>query len=102
MRMLQRLGQPVVNRIGQAQRPQILDPPTEHQRKSSRLTNIILVHARAALLHNLGCTHENILKIFMHIECRSVIDAIPLSDSPAILILGTPRPEEAQEHVYEQ
>ena len=54
-------GQPVVNRIGQPQRPQFLAPSTEHQ-EVLWLTNMILVHAHAALVHKLGGAHENILK----------------------------------------
>ena len=54
-----------------------------------RLTNTIRVHAHAALVHKLGGAHENILDNFVQIHGRSVIDAIPLRYSPAILVLGT-------------
>ncbi len=50
---------------------------------------MVLIHAQAAIVHELGGARENIRYDFMHIEFRSVIDAIPLMDSPAILILGT-------------
>ena len=53
------------------------------------LTNMVLIHVQAAIVHKLGGAHENILNNFMHFKCFSVIDAIPLMDSPAILILGT-------------
>ena len=53
------------------------------------LTHIICVHAHAALVHKLGGAHENILDNFVHIHGRSVIDAIPLRNSPTILVLGT-------------
>ena len=54
-----------------------------------RLTHMIRVHAQAALMHKLGGAHENILNNFVHIHGRSVIDAIPLRNSPTILVLGT-------------
>ena len=44
---------------------------------------------KAALVHKLGGALENILENFVQIHGRSVIDAIPLSYSPAILVLGT-------------
>jgi hypothetical protein len=50
---------------------------------------MVLIHAQAAIVHALGCACEKILNNFMHIKCCSVIDAIPLIDSPAILILET-------------
>ena len=50
-----------------------------------RLANM----TKAALVHKLGGAHENILNNFLHIHGRSVIDAVPLSNSPALLILGT-------------
>jgi hypothetical protein len=40
-------------------------------------------------VHELGGARENILNNFMHIVFCSVVDAITLMDSPAILILGT-------------
>ena len=77
-------GQPVVNRIGQPQRPQFLAPPTKHQDRGPVvlwLTKMILVHAHAALVHKLGGAHENILNHFGYIHERSVIDAIPLRNA---------------------
>ena len=53
------------------------------------LTNMIRVHAQVALVHKLSGAHENILDNFVQIHGRSVIDAIPLRNSPALLILGT-------------
>ena len=53
------------------------------------LTNMIRVHAQVALMHKLGGAHENILDNFVHIHGPSVIDAIPLRNSPTILVLGT-------------
>ena len=52
---------------------------------------MVLIHAQAAIVHELGGARENILNNFMHIIFCSVIDAIPLMDSPAraILILET-------------
>ncbi len=50
---------------------------------------MVRVHVKAVVLPKLDGTHENALNNLMHIECRSVIDAIPFSDSPAILILRT-------------
>ncbi len=50
---------------------------------------MVLVHAQAALVYKIGCAHENIVDKFVHIKDRSVIYAIPLSDFPAILIIGT-------------
>jgi hypothetical protein len=85
-------GQLVVKRIGHPQIPQFLAPPTEHQRyRSQGLPTWVLIHAQAAIVHELGGARENILNNFMHIKFCSVIDAIPLMDSPAIrvLILGT-------------
>ncbi len=55
----------------------------------SRLTNMVLIHVQAAIVHGLGGARKNILNNFMHIKFCSVINAIPLMDSPAILILGT-------------
>ena len=40
-------------------------------------------------MHKLGGAHENIVNNFGHIHGRSVIDAIPLRNSPTILVLGT-------------
>ena len=54
-----------------------------------QLTNKILVHANAVLVHKLGGAHENIIDNFGHIHGRSLIDAIPLRNSPTILVLGT-------------
>ena len=54
-----------------------------------RLTHMIGVHAQAAMVHKLGGEHENILDNFVHIHGRPVIDAVPLRNSPALLILGT-------------
>ena len=54
-----------------------------------RLTHMIGVHAQAAMVHKLGGAHENILDNFVHIHGRPVIDAIPLRNSPTILVLGT-------------
>ena len=54
-----------------------------------RLTHMIRVHAQAAMVHKLGGAHENILDNFVQIHGRSVIDAIPLRNSPTILVLGT-------------
>ncbi len=54
-----------------------------------RLINMILIHAQAAIVHKRDGSHENILNHFMHIKFCSVVDAIHLMDSPAILILGT-------------
>ena len=53
------------------------------------LTHMIRVHAQAAMVHKLGGAHENILDNFVHIRGRPVIDAIPLRNSPTILVLGT-------------
>ena len=53
------------------------------------LTNMIRVHAQVALVHKLSSAHENIVNNFGHIHGRSVIDAIPLRNSPTILVLGT-------------
>ena len=53
------------------------------------LANRIRVHAHAALVHKLSGAHENIVDNFWHIHGRSVIDAIPLRNSPTILVLGT-------------
>ena len=53
------------------------------------LTHMIRVHAHAALVHKLGGAHENIIDNFGHVHGRSVIDAIPLRNSPTILVLGT-------------
>ena len=50
---------------------------------------MISVHVQVALVHKLSGAHENILNNFGHIHGRSVIDAIPLSNSPTILVLGT-------------
>ena len=50
---------------------------------------MIPVHAQVALVHKLSGAHENIVDIFGHIHGRSVIDAIPLRNSPTILVLGT-------------
>ena len=50
---------------------------------------MIPVHAHAALVHKLSGAHENIVDNFGHIHGRSVIDAIPLRNSPTILVLGT-------------
>ena len=52
------------------------------------LTNMIRVHAQVALVHKLSGAHQNIVDNFGHIHGRSVIDAIPLRNSPAILVLG--------------
>jgi len=54
-----------------------------------QLTNMVLIHAQAAIVHEHGGARQNILNNFMRIIFCSVIDAIPLMDSPAILILGT-------------
>ena len=53
------------------------------------LTNMIRVHAHAALVHKLSGAHENIVDNFGHIHGRSVITAIPLRNSPTILVLGS-------------
>ncbi len=89
--MLMAQGQLVVKRIGHPQMPQFLAPPTlaAPEVEIPRLTNMVLIHAQAAIDHELGGARENILNDFLHIKCCSVIDAIPLMDSPAILILGT-------------
>jgi hypothetical protein len=50
---------------------------------------MVLIHAQAAIVHELGGARENILYDFMRIKFCSVIDAIPLIDSPAVIILGT-------------
>jgi hypothetical protein len=50
---------------------------------------MVLIHAQAAIVQKRYGALENIIDNFMHIKCCSVIDAIPLMDSPAILILGT-------------
>ena len=55
-----------------------------------RLTNMIRVHAKAAMVHKLGGAHENILNNFFHVIGRSVIDAVPLHNSPALLIMASP------------
>ncbi len=82
-------GQQAVKRIGHPQRPQFMAPPTEQQEvEILLLTNMVLIHVHAAIVHKLGSAHENTLNDFMHIKCCSVIDAIPLSDSPAFLTLG--------------
>ena len=47
------------------------------------------MRAYAALVHKLSGAHENIVDNFGHIHGRSVIDAIPLRNSPTILVLGT-------------
>ena len=54
-----------------------------------RLANMIRVHAKTALVHKLGGAHENIVNNFFHVIGRSVIDAVPLRNSPALPILGT-------------
>ena len=54
-----------------------------------QLTNMVLIHAQPAIVHEHGGARQNILNNFMRIIFCSVIDAIPLMDSPAILILGT-------------
>ena len=54
-----------------------------------RLANMIRVHAKAAIVHKLGGAHENIVNNFFHVIGRPVIDAVPLRNSPALLILGT-------------
>ena len=54
-----------------------------------RLANMIRVHAKTAIVHKLGGAHENIRNNFLHVIGRSVIDAVPLRNSPALLILGT-------------
>ncbi len=79
-------GQPVVKCIRHPQRPQFSAPP---EVQVLMLTNMVLIHAQAAIVHKLGGAHKNIRNNFMHIKCFSVIDEIPLSDSPAILIFGT-------------
>ena len=53
------------------------------------LTHMVLVHALVALVHKLGDAHENIRDNFVQIHGRSVIDAIPLRNSPTFLVLGT-------------
>ena len=53
------------------------------------LTDMIPVHAQVALVHKLSGVHENIIDYFGHVHGRSVIDAIPLRNSPTILVLGT-------------
>jgi hypothetical protein len=50
---------------------------------------MVLIHVHAAIVHEHGGARQNILNNFMRIIFCSVIDAIPLMDSPAILILGT-------------
>jgi hypothetical protein len=50
---------------------------------------MVRVHAKAAIVHKLGGAHENIVNNFFHVIGRSVIDAVPLRNSPALLILGT-------------
>ena len=50
---------------------------------------MVLIYVQAAIVHEHGGARQNILNNFMHIKSCSVIDAIPLVDSPAILILGT-------------
>ena len=50
---------------------------------------MVLIHAQGAIVHTCDGAHENIINNFMHIKCCSVIDAIPLMDSLAILIFGT-------------
>ena len=50
---------------------------------------MILVHANASIVHKVGGGHENIINHFVHIQSCSVIDALPLNDSPAFLFLGT-------------
>jgi hypothetical protein len=50
---------------------------------------MVLIHAQAAIVHKRDGAHENIINNFMRIKFCSVVDAIPLMDSPAILILGT-------------
>ena len=54
-----------------------------------RLANMVRIHAKAAIVHKLGGAHENIVNNFFHVIGRSVIDAVPLRNSPALLILGT-------------
>ena len=53
------------------------------------LTNMIFVHAQLASVHKVGGAHENIINNFVHIHSRFVINAIPLNNSPAFLILET-------------
>ena len=53
------------------------------------LTDKILVHANAAIVHKVGGALVEILNNVMHIHKRPVIRAIPLNGSPAFLILGT-------------
>ena len=50
---------------------------------------MICVHAHAALVHKLSGAHINIVDNFGHVHGRSLIDTIPLRNSPTILILGT-------------
>jgi hypothetical protein len=50
---------------------------------------LITLAASGVIVHELGGARQNILNHFMRIKFCSVIDAIPLMDSPAILILGT-------------
>ena len=52
-----------------------------------RLANMIRVHAKTAIVHKLGGAHENILNNLVHVHSRSVLDAIPLLNSPAFPIL---------------
>ena len=54
-----------------------------------RLADMVRVHAKAAIVHKLGGAHENIVNNFFHVIGRPVIDAVPLRNSPALLILGT-------------
>ena len=53
------------------------------------LTNMIRVHAQVALVYKLSGAHENIIDNFGHVHGCSVIDAIPLRNSPTILVFGT-------------
>ena len=50
---------------------------------------MIRVHAHATLVHKLSGAHENIVDNFGHVHGSSLINAIPLRNSPAILVLGT-------------
>ena len=58
-----------------------------------RLANMIRIHAKAAIVQKLGGAHENILNNFFHVIGRSVIDAVPLLNSP-----GPPHPRNYHLH----
>ena len=53
------------------------------------ITNKIFVHANTTIVHKVGGALVEIINNFVHIQSSTVINAIPLNNSPAFLILGT-------------